>query len=101
MGTLVKGETWTGPLFGRIVPTNADVAEPPADASLWFPSLKDGDKAIIATALVTGYGVATGSVPVLSTTMVVIFSIPRSIGVLDRDTKPGTASAADPDRTDP
>lgn len=43
----------------RIEPVDADVAERWADVSVRFPSLRDGDKAILATALVRGYGVAT------------------------------------------
>jgi predicted nucleic acid-binding protein len=43
----------------RIEPIDADVAERWADVSVRFPSLRDGDKAILATALVRGYGVAT------------------------------------------
>lgn len=43
----------------RIEPIDADVAERWADVSVHFPSLRDGDKAILATALVRGYGVAT------------------------------------------
>lgn len=43
----------------RIVPIDADVAERWADVSVRFPSIRDGDKAIVATALVHGYGVAT------------------------------------------
>jgi hypothetical protein len=43
----------------RIEPIDADVAERWADVSVDFPSLRDGDKAILATALVRGYGVAT------------------------------------------
>src|SRR5690349_13331356 len=43
----------------RIEPIDADVAERWADVSVRFPSLRDGDKALLATALVRGYGVAT------------------------------------------
>lgn len=43
----------------RIEPIDAEVAERWAEMSLRFPSLRDGDKAILATALVRGYGVAT------------------------------------------
>lgn len=43
----------------RIEPIDVDVAERGPDVSVSFPSLRDGDKAILATALVRGYGVAT------------------------------------------
>lgn len=46
--------------FGdRLESIDADVAERWADVSVRFPSLRDGDKAILATALVRGYTVAT------------------------------------------
>lgn len=43
----------------RLLPIDAEVAERWADVSVRFPSIRDGDKAIVATALVHGYGVAT------------------------------------------
>ncbi|MEN3230219.1 PIN domain-containing protein [Methylorubrum rhodesianum] len=43
----------------RIIPIDAAVAERWADVSVRFPSIRDGDKAILATALVHGYGIAT------------------------------------------
>jgi len=43
----------------RIVPIDIAVAERWAEISVRFPALKDGDKAIAATALAKGYGVAT------------------------------------------
>jgi hypothetical protein len=46
----------------RVVPIDADVAERWADVSLRFPSIRDGDKAILATALVHGYGIATRNI---------------------------------------
>lgn len=46
----------------RIVPIDAEVAERWADVSVRFPSIRDGDKAILATALVHGYGVATRNI---------------------------------------
>ena len=47
-------------LFGdRIEPIDLAVAEGWAEVSVRFPSLRDADKAIAATALVRGYGVAT------------------------------------------
>lgn len=52
-------ETLRGRYGARIVAIDADVAERWADVSVDFPSLRDGDKAILATALVHGYGVAT------------------------------------------
>ncbi|MCJ2059953.1 PIN domain-containing protein [Methylobacterium sp. J-048] len=54
---------WYGQLRSRfadrIVAIDADVAERWADVSVRFPSLRDGDKAILATALVHRYGIAT------------------------------------------
>lgn len=47
----------------RIIPVDADVAERWADVSVTFPSIRDGDKAILATALVRGYGIATRNLP--------------------------------------
>jgi predicted nucleic acid-binding protein len=47
-------------LFGdRIEPIDLGVAQKWAEVSVRFPSLRDGDKAIAATALAKGYGVAT------------------------------------------
>jgi predicted nucleic acid-binding protein len=43
----------------KIVPIDVAVAEQWAEISVRFPALKDGDKAIAATALAKGYGVAT------------------------------------------
>jgi predicted nucleic acid-binding protein len=43
----------------RIEPIGLDVAQRWAETSVRFPSLRDGDKAIAATALAKGYGVAT------------------------------------------
>jgi len=46
--------------FGdRIEPIDLDVARTWAEVSVRFPSLRDGDKAIAATALAKGYAVAT------------------------------------------
>jgi len=46
--------------FGdRIEPIDREVAEKWAEVSVRFPSLRDGDKAIAATAIAKGYGVAT------------------------------------------
>ena len=46
--------------FGdRIEPIDRVVAEKWAEVSIRFPSLRDGDKAIAATALAKGYGIAT------------------------------------------
>ena len=46
--------------FGdRIEPINRLVAEKWAEVSVRFPSLRDGDKAIAATAMAKGYGIAT------------------------------------------
>lgn len=46
----------------RIEPIDADIAESWADISVRFPSLRDGDKAILATALVRNLGIATRNV---------------------------------------
>jgi predicted nucleic acid-binding protein len=43
----------------RIEPIDRAVAEKWAVASVWFPSLRDGDKVIAATAMAKGYGIAT------------------------------------------
>jgi predicted nucleic acid-binding protein len=43
----------------RIVPIDVAVAEQWAEISVRFPALRDGDKAIAATAIAKGYGVAT------------------------------------------
>jgi toxin FitB len=43
----------------RIEPIDLNVARTWAEVSVRFPSLRDGDKAIAATALAKGYGVAT------------------------------------------
>ena len=43
----------------RIEPIDLDVARKWAKVSVLFPSLRDGDKAIAATAMAKGYGVAT------------------------------------------
>jgi predicted nucleic acid-binding protein len=43
----------------RIVPIDLPVAERWADISVKFPSVKDGDRIIAATALAKGYGVVT------------------------------------------
>lgn len=43
----------------RMEPIDADVAERWADVSVDFPSLRDGDKINLATAIVRGYGIAT------------------------------------------
>ena len=43
----------------RIEPIDLAVAQKWAETSVRFPSLRDGDKAIAATALAKGYGIAT------------------------------------------
>ncbi len=43
----------------RIDSIDLQVAQKWAEVSIRFPSIRDGDKAIIATALAKGYGVAT------------------------------------------
>ncbi|PPQ40136.1 PIN domain-containing protein [Rhodopila globiformis] len=49
----------TGRFADRLEPIDIVVAEKWAETSVRFPSLRDGDKAIAATALARGYGVAT------------------------------------------
>ena len=46
----------------RMEGIDADVAECWADVSVRFPSLRDGDKAILATALVRDFGIATRNI---------------------------------------
>lgn len=46
-------------LSEQTLPIDMVIAETWADISVRYPSLKDGDKVITATALVKGYGVAT------------------------------------------
>jgi predicted nucleic acid-binding protein len=43
----------------RIEPIDLEAAQKWAEVSVRFPSLRDGDKAIAATALAKGYGIAT------------------------------------------
>lgn len=49
----------TGRFADRVEPIDIAVAETWAEISVRFPSLRDADKAIAATALARGYGVAT------------------------------------------
>ena len=60
---LERKQAWyrevTGRFADRMVPIDLTVAERWADVSVRFPSLRDADKAIAATALAKGYGVAT------------------------------------------
>jgi predicted nucleic acid-binding protein len=49
----------TGRFADRVEPIDIAVAERWAEVSVRFPSLRDGDKAIAATALAKGYAVAT------------------------------------------
>lgn len=49
----------TGRFADRVEPIDTAVAEKWAEMSVRFRSLRDGDKAIAATALAKGYGVAT------------------------------------------
>lgn len=46
----------------RLESIDADAAERWAEVSVRFPSLRDGDKTILATALARGYGVATRNI---------------------------------------
>ena len=43
----------------RLIPVDAEIAERWADVSVRVPSIRDGDKLILATAFVRGYGIAT------------------------------------------
>jgi len=52
-------EEVTGRFADRVEPIDITVAEKWAEVSVRFPSLRDADKAIAATALAKGYGVAT------------------------------------------
>jgi predicted nucleic acid-binding protein len=60
---LVRKRAWyhevTGRFGDRVEPIDIVVAEKWAEVSVRFPSLRDADKAIAATALAKGYGVAT------------------------------------------
>lgn len=49
----------TGRFADRVEPIDIVVAKKWAEISVRFPSLRDADKAIAATALARGYGVAT------------------------------------------
>jgi predicted nucleic acid-binding protein len=51
----------TGRFIDRVEPIDVAVAEKWAEVSVRFPSLRDADKAIAATALAKGYGVATAN----------------------------------------
>lgn len=54
---------WYGQLRGkfatRLIAIDAEVAERWADVSVRYPSIRDGDKVILATAMVHGLGIAT------------------------------------------
>lgn len=56
-------QAWYDAVIGRfadrVEPIDIAAAEKWAETSVRFPSLRDGDKAIAATALARGYGVAT------------------------------------------
>jgi predicted nucleic acid-binding protein len=60
---LARKQAWYDEVVGRfadrIEPIDIEVAEKWAAISVRFPSLRDGDKAIAATALAKGFGVAT------------------------------------------
>lgn len=60
---LARKQTWydevTRRFADRVEPIDLAVAEKWAEISVRFPSLRDADKAIAATALARGYGVAT------------------------------------------
>lgn len=62
-GRLARKRAWydevTERFADRIEPIDLAVAERWAEVSVRFPSLRDADKAIAATALARGYGVAT------------------------------------------
>lgn len=61
--SLSRKRAWYDEVIGRfadrIEPIDVAVAERWAEVSVRFPSLRDADKAIAATALAKGYGVAT------------------------------------------
>jgi toxin FitB len=63
---LAKKQEWYDEIVGRfpdrLEPIDVSVAEKWAEISIRFPSLRDGDKIIAATALAKGYGVATQNV---------------------------------------
>jgi len=58
-----RKQAWYGELIrrfaDRVEPIDIIVAEKWAEVSVRFPSLRDADKAIAATAIARGYGVAT------------------------------------------
>ncbi len=60
---LARKRVWydevTGHFADRVAPIDIAVAEKWAEISVRFPSLRDGDKVVAATALARGYGVAT------------------------------------------
>ena len=62
---LARKRAWydevTGRFAGRVEPIDIAVAEKWAEISVRFPSLRDGDKVVAATALAHGYGVGTES----------------------------------------
>ncbi len=62
-GRLDRKRAWHDELIGRfadrIEPIDIAVAQTWAETSVRFPSLRDDDKAIAATAIAEGYGVAT------------------------------------------
>ena len=79
----------------RIVSIDADVAERWADVSVRFPSLRDGDKAILATALVHRYGIATRNRPDLKASTVPLVNPSDPATGWDADPGP-TATHAGP-----
>jgi hypothetical protein len=60
---LARKRAWydevTGRFADRVEPIDIAVAEKRAEISVRFPSLRDGDKVVAATAHAHGYGVAT------------------------------------------
>jgi toxin FitB len=63
LATMQPKRAWYDALMDRfddrIEPIDRLVAQKWAEVSVRFPSLRDGDKAIAATALTKGYGIAT------------------------------------------
>jgi len=58
-GALQPKRAWYDAALDRFEPIDWQVAEKWAEMSVRFPSLRDGDKAIAATALAKGLGIAT------------------------------------------
>ncbi|SFL71926.1 PIN domain-containing protein [Methylobacterium pseudosasicola] len=79
----------------RVVAIDADVAERWADVSVRFPSLRDGDKAIVATALVHRYGIATRNLSDFKASQVPLVNPFDPATWWDADSAPTTAPEGD------